>query len=71
MKKRVLDNKIESLDLSDSIINKLHNLNINLIYDLWQSKRAFLKENGLSDVEICQIKIKLQLHGIDLNSKVY
>lgn len=66
-----LDNNIETLCLEIKIIEKLHNLGLNTINDLWKSKRIYLKENGLTDNEINQIKIKLQLLSIDLNKKVY
>lgn len=66
-----LDNNIETLSLELEIIEKLHNLNLNTVKDLWKSKRIYLKENGLTDNEINQIKIKLQLLSIDLNNKVY
>jgi len=66
-----LENNIETLSLECKIIEKLHNLNLNTVNDLWKSKRIYLKENGLTDNEINQIKIKLQLLSIDLNNKVY
>ncbi|MBQ7140270.1 MAG: hypothetical protein IJO32_02055 [Bacilli bacterium] len=66
-----LDNNIETLCLEIEIIDKLHKLGLNTINDLWKSKRIYLKENGLTDNEINQIKIKLQLLSIDLNKKVY
>jgi len=66
-----LDNNIETLNLEIDIIEKLHNLGLNTINDLWKSNRNYLKENGLTDKEINQIKIKLQLLSIDLNKKVY
>lgn len=59
------------LKLSDSLNDKLNKLNIINIEDLWNCKRSFLKENDFSNNDICQIKIKLQLIGLDLNKKRY
>lgn len=67
----ILEKKIEVLDLEDSITNKLKSLDINLVNDLWQCKLVFLKNNNFTSREINQIRIKLQLKGIDLNKKVY
>lgn len=67
----ILEKNIEVLNLDDSIIKKLKDLDINLIIDLWQCKLIFLKENKFTTREINQIRIKLQLKGIDLNKKVY
>ena len=67
----VLEKDIEILDLEDSINKKLKELNINLIEDLWKCKLLFLKDNKFTTREINQIRIKLQLKGIDLNKKVY
>lgn len=67
----ILDKSIEILDLSDQIVKKLENFNIKTIRELWQCKLIFLKENSFTTREINQIRIKLQLKGIDLNKKVY
>ena len=67
----ILEKDIEVLDLEDSINKKFKELNINLIEDLWKCKLIFLKENKFTTKEINQIRIKLQLKGIDLNKKVY
>lgn len=66
-----LKKDIEVLELEDKIITNLRNNNILTIYDLWILKRNDLKNIKLSDREINQILIKLQLLGIGLNKKVY
>ena len=67
----ILDKKIEELKLNNIIINKLKDNDIYIIKDLWKMKRKELKQLGFSDSEISQIIIKLQLHAIDLNKRVY
>lgn len=67
----ILEKNIEELQLNNKILNKLKEHNILKIRDLWIMKRKELKQLGLSDDEISQIIIKLQLHAIDLNKRVY
>ena len=67
----ILEKNISVLDLDSSIEKKLSNLNIVKINDLWECKLIFLKNNNFNNTEINQIRIKLQLKGIDLNKKVY
>ena len=67
----ILEKNIEELQLNNKIINKLKEKDIRIIKDLWKMKRKELKQLGFSDSEISQIIIKLQLHAIDLNKKVY
>lgn len=67
----VLEKNISVLDLSESITKKLNELGIIEVNDLWQCKLTFLKNNNFNNNEINQIRIKLQLKGIDLNKKVY
>ncbi|MBQ6477378.1 MAG: hypothetical protein IJI43_02985 [Bacilli bacterium] len=67
----ILEKNIEELQLNNKIINKLKENNIIIIKDLWKMKRKELKQLGFSDNEINQIIIKLQLHAIDLNKRVY
>lgn len=66
-----LKKSIKDLSLKDKIVNKLENLNIITVEDLWKAKKSFLKEQGVKDQEICDIKVKLQLLSLDLNGKVY
>lgn len=66
-----INKPIKILDIDNITIKKLEENNINFIKDLWQLKRKDLKELGLNDQEIKQISIKLQLHSIDLNKKIY
>lgn len=67
----ILEKNIEELQLNNKIINKLKEKDIRIIKDLWRMKRKELKQLGFSDSEISQIIIKLQLHAIDLNKRVY
>ena len=67
----ILGKNIEELQLNNKISNKLKEHNIIIVRDLWKMKRKDLKQLGFSDNEISQIIIKLQLHAIDLNKRVY
>lgn len=67
----ILEKNIEELQLNNKILNELKEHNILKIGDLWIMKRKELKQLGFSDNEISQIIIKLQLHAIDLNKRVY
>ncbi len=67
----ILEKNIEELQLSSKVLNKLKEHNIVIIKDLWKMKRKELKQLGLTDSEISQIIIKLQLNAIDLNKRVY
>ena len=67
----ILEKNIEELQLNNKIINKLKEKDIRIIKDLWKMKRKELKQLGFSDSEISQIIIKLQLHAIDLNKRIY
>ena len=68
---KIIEKSIISLDIDNVVINKLKKNNINTIKDLWCLKRKELKKLGLTDLEIKNIIIKLQLHSIDLNQKKY
>ena len=67
----ILEKNIEELQFNNKIINKLKEKDIRIIKDLWKMKRKELKQLGFSYSEISQIIIKLQLHVIDLNKRVY
>ena len=62
---------INNLSLEKDIINKLKDININYIEELWQLKRSDLKSNNFNNEEINKIIISLQLIGLDLNKKKY
>ena len=62
---------INALNLTSNVIKILQDNNINTINDLWLLTRKDLKKLGLTDKEIKQIVISLQLNGIDLNKKIY
>lgn len=57
---------MECLNLSKPIIIKLKHMGIETIFDLWKCTRFYLKNSGLTDVETTQIRIKLQLEGMEL-----
>jgi len=65
----VLDKDISSLNLSKKISEILKNDNINNINDLWIKNRKYLKDLGITDKEIKEITIKLELNGLDLNKR--
>ena len=71
MSKLILEKPIEELDMSTKLTEKLKSNNLVYVKDIWMLKRKDLKSLDLSDSEINQIIIKLQLHGCDLNKKVY
>ncbi len=71
MNKSYLEKPIEELDINNKIINKLKDNDITYISDIWIKKRKDLKNLKLTDSEINQIIIKLQLNGCDLNKKIY
>ena len=64
-----LENDILDLKLNKNIVQTLKNNSICKIKDLWVKKRSNLKEIGLSDSQIKEIIIKLELIGLDLNKK--
>ena len=71
MNKLFLEKPIEELDVNSELTEKLKSNNLVYVKDLWVLKRKDLKNIKLSDSEINQIIIKLQLHGCDLNKKIY
>ncbi len=71
MKKACLEKSISELGINEKIRKIFEQENLNQIKDVWNLKRKDLKELGLSDNEIHQVVVKLQLYGIDLNKKVY
>ncbi|MBQ8681412.1 MAG: hypothetical protein IJ509_00665 [Bacilli bacterium] len=71
MTNNALTSSLKTLEIDTTIINKLNQNNIFAVKDLWKMKRKNLKEIGLTDTEIKHITIKLQLHSIDLNQKIY
>lgn len=71
MKNVYLSKKLDSIDISAKLIKKLNSKDINLVEDLWKISRNNLKDMDLTSDEINQIIIKMQLHGLDLNKKVY
>ena len=66
-----LNIKIDSLNIDSIILKTLKENNIITVRDLWILKRCDLKKINLTDNQINNIIIKLQLFGIDLNKKVY
>lgn len=66
-----LEESINVLNLDPRIKDKLKENQIKNIKDLWNKKRKDLKTINLSDKDITEISIQLQLIGIDLNKKIY
>lgn len=66
-----VEKSISVLDLDKETNNLLKKNNILKVEDIWVLNRKKLKELGLSDNEIKQVVIKLQLLGLDLNKKMY
>lgn len=66
-----IEKSISVLDLDKETNNLLKKNNILKVEDIWILNRKKLKELGLSDNEIKQVVIKLQLLGLDLNKKMY
>ncbi len=67
----ILNNKIEFLELSQDIWQKLKDSDKKYVKDVWVLSRKDLKKMSFNDSQIMQIIIKLQLNGLDLNKKVY
>lgn len=65
----ILEKNLNYLKINNKIINILNDNNIYNINDLWIKNRKYLKNLGLSDSEIKEIIIKLELIGLDLNKK--
>ena len=65
------EEKIDKMNVTKVVINKLKNNNINFIKDVWVLKRKDLKNMNFTDKEIKSIIIALQLEGLDLNKKIY
>ena len=71
MKNKILNSDISILGLDNKINEKLRSNELNLVNEIWSLGRKELKNFELSDSEINQIIIKLQLNGVDLNRKIY
>ncbi len=71
MSPSIVEEDILTLDLTKKLTEKLKENDIRTINDVWILKRKELKEKAFTDQEIKSIIISLQLHGLDLNKKVY
>lgn len=71
MKDKVLKSKIDKLEIDPIISRKLNSNNIYTIKDLWCLQRDDLKNIDLTSAQINQIRIRMQLQGIDLNNRIY
>ncbi len=69
MRNKYLDKDISYLKLNNDINSLFKDNNILTIEDLWIKNRTYLKNLGLTDNEIKQIIIKLELIGLDLNKR--
>ena len=68
---KYLDKSSDILGLKKDVLNILKENNVDCIRDLYVLKRKNLKSFGISDKDICQIIIKLELLGLDLGGKKY
>lgn len=57
-----LNNNLKDLGLEKEVLAKLSNKNISTIKNLWGLKREELKDYDLTNEEINQIVIKLQVY---------
>ncbi len=64
--KKILSNDISTLNLNSKIKAKLKQNNINTILELCNKSRMELTEFNLTNPEISDIAICLQLNGVDL-----
>lgn len=71
MKNKILDKELSYLKIDSKVIEVLNNNNIHLISDLWPLTRKDLKSLKISDKDIHNIIVKLQLNGLDLNKRKY
>lgn len=71
MKNKLLESDINCLKLSPNVIDVLKNNNVYVINDLWGLTRKDLKSFNISDKDIHNIIVKLQLNGLDLNKRKY
>ncbi len=69
MSNKYLDCDISELKLNKTIVEKLKENQILKIQDLWIKNRTYLKSIGLSDSQIKDVIIKLELIGLDLNKR--
>lgn len=70
-KNKYVDESIKILDLDKNLLEILEQNNISKVGEVWRLKRKDLKELGFKDSDINQVIIKLQLLGLDLNSRIY
>ena len=71
LNKKVIDENIEVLNLDFKLLKVLKNNDINIVSNLWEMSREDLKTINLSQEDIREIRVKLQLHGLDINRKIY
>ena len=71
MKSQILDKDLSYLKLDSKVIEVLNSNNIYLVSDLWPLTRKDLKSYKISDKDIHNIIVKLQLNGLDLNKRKY
>ncbi len=69
--KKFLEEDICMLDVDDDLLNILKENNIDNIESLWKLQKKDLRTFGICSNDINDIIIKLQLHGLDLNKKIY
>ena len=71
LNKHVFDKSIEMLNLDSKLLKILKNNDINIVSKLWEKSKEDLKAIDLSQEDIREIRVKLQLYGLDINRKIY
>jgi len=66
-----IEDRIDKLKLSKNINKIFKENNLQIIKDIWVLNRKKLKELKLTDKEINEVIIALQLEGLDLNKRIY
>jgi len=66
-----IEDRIDKLKLSKNINKIFKENNLQIIKDIWVLNRKRLKELKLTDKEINEVIIALQLEGLDLNKRIY
>ncbi|MBP3255999.1 MAG: hypothetical protein J6M60_05880 [Clostridia bacterium] len=64
--KEILEKNVEELSINQNAINTLEENNINTVCDICKNSRIELTGMGLSNSQINEITVFLQLQGLDL-----
>ena len=64
--KEILEKNVVELSINQNAINTLEQNNINTVYDICKNSRMELTSMGLSNSQVNEISVFLQLQGLDL-----